>query len=314
MPGAVAATGVTLRTSAALRVCDKQWQPLQRAIEGRVPWEAIDECEVSVPPVVIHGTSARWAYLESDFHYTSHRTLCRSEGGPYAVDSESVGTRVPALFIFIDACDAVRAAGEAQGDPLAEWLARPAMPFILSRAVLILCGAKPASIAYDTARVLAESLVQRRIESVEVRDAEHAADYVVQCALSVVESRKRRAPSRFKVPGSRCQTLPRDPTDKLRITWVSQLMQLPGVSEEMAKAICAQHPTPADLLKAVASVVSAEGGDADENASSVIAGAFLGNLEIPIRGKKGTRRLGEVVSRRVFELFHPVAQPEHLLL
>lgn len=41
---------------------------------------------------------------------------------------------------------------------------------------------------------------------------------------------------------------------------------------------------------------------------------FLADLEYPVRGRKGTRRLGPTVSRRLFALFHPNTPPEHVLV
>eukprot|EP00435_Cladocopium_sp_Y103_P019508 s2655_g4.t1 len=43
------------------------------------------------------------------------------------------------------------------------------------------------------------------------------------------------------------------------------------------------------------------------------ADRFLSDLELPIRGKKGTRRLGPVLSRRLFTLFHPYASSDQLI-
>merc|ERR1712014_97013 len=117
-----------------------------------------------------------------------------------------------------------------------------------------------------------------------------AAQYVVQCAAAIAESRKRRVPSRFKVAGLRCQTL-RDPMDKLRISWVSQLMQIPGVSEEIAKVVAERYPSPASILAAVAK--------SDASTVNIVAEGFVSEIEYPIRGKKSTRKIGPIVSRRI---------------
>lgn len=196
---------------------------------------------------------------------------------------------------------------------MAAWLRSAPRPFAASRLLAVSFGPKPASLGPDAAGALARCLLREGVGAVELRDAAHAAEYAVQCALSVAESRRRRTPSRFKVAGVRCQTLPRDPTDKLRITWVSQLMQVPGVSEEIAKAIAGLHPSPGALLAAVAGAAGAQ-SSAGVAASAAQGEAFLANLEIPIRGKKGTRRVGPIISRRIFTLFHPDTPPEHVLV
>ena len=83
-------------------------------------------------------------------------------------------------------------------------------------------------------------------------------------------------------------------------------MQIPGVSEEVAKAVAGRHPSPGALLEAVEAAAAPPGAQRAER--------FLADLELPIRGGRGTRRLGPVVSRRIFELFSPGATPDHVLL
>merc|ERR1712032_1292816 len=97
-----------------------------------------------------------------------------------------------------------------------------------------------------------------------------AGEYVAQCAAAVAESRKRRVPSRFKVAGVRCQSI-RDPIDKLRISWVSQLMQIPGVSEGIAKVIAEQYTSPGSLLAAVAKIDMAAAPNASGEGSRAAA-------------------------------------------
>lgn len=55
----------------------------------------------------------------------------------------------------------------------------------------------------------------------EVVDMDQAAQYVSQCASSVVECRRRRVPSRFKVAGVRCQTLPKDSVGRCSLSKLS---------------------------------------------------------------------------------------------
>ena len=65
-----------------------------------------------------------------------------------------------------------------------------------------------------------------------------------------------------QVPGARCQTVPKDPQDKSRSsnafsltprlanTWVSQLMQVQGMSEEMAKVVAERYKSPFAMMEA----------------------------------------------------------------
>jgi hypothetical protein len=217
-----------------------------------------------------------------------------------------LGTNFPVVFAFLD----VARAGELPdgAESLRQWLRSEPRPFGESRLLLVLIGENKATNARrDMIQgALATCLVRYDVGLVEVRNAAQSAAYVAQCAHAVTEAKRRRTPSRFKMAGARCQTLPRDTTDKLRLTWVSQLMQLPGVSEEIAKAIANVHPSPAAMLEAVA--------QAADRSGMVAADSFIANLEYPIRGHKGMRRLGPVVSRRVFATFHPGSTPENMLV
>lgn len=339
---------VALRVSAALCGADAGgplWPKLQEALqESGIAWSPIDHVMLGGGPPQPWGSSgdggsdgsggARWAYLESDFPYAPHRALVAAStgggvtGAPSADEAASSGgagsamtTRFPLLLAFEDVGSA-RAAPEALG-ALAAWLRSAPRPFgAQARLLLVLIGEARSGVAQrqEQALVLSASLVRHGVGSVEVCSVEHASRYVVQCALSVAESRKRRLPSRFKVAGVRCQTLPRDPQDRLRLTWVSQLMQLAGVSEEIAKSIAGRHSSPGALMQAISDAFGASGASSSSAGArgpadaSALADAFLADLEFPIRGKKGTRRLGPVVSRRIFALFHPEALPEHVLV
>ncbi|CAK0821935.1 unnamed protein product [Prorocentrum cordatum] len=239
--------------------------------------------------------SPRWAYVECDFPYAAHRAAV-AQGNCLEV----TGTTLPLLLVFLEAPSAELLTSAAVG-ALSDWLAAHG-PLQAARLLLLLYGTRPASLRPAVAAPLAASLVRRGAGAVELEGPGHAAEYAAQCAAAVSESRRRRVPSRFKVAGARCQTLPRDASARLRVTWVSQLMQIPGVSEEIAKVIAEHHPSPAAILGAVASAGASSGS------------AFLADLEYPIKGRSGTRKVGPVVSRRVFTMFSPEAEPEHLLL
>lgn len=303
-------SGVTLHVSDALRQADPLWCALERALEERLTWTELDEATAGGNPPIDGGHLLPWAYFECEFSYAPHRQIC-AEGGVTAA-----GTRIPLVLIFVESAAAsmvAQLAGELQ-----DWLSAPAGAglFAQSRMLLLSYGGKPASLRRDAAPVLLKALVQHGFGVVELKDAAHASEYVVQCAAAVAESRKRRVPSRFKVAGVRCQTLGSDPADKLRIAWVSQLMQIPGVSEEIAKVIAERYPTPAAVMRATADADPA--GSCAKSSGEVPPGSpaesFFADLEYPIRGKKGTRRVGPLVSRRIFTLFHPATPAEHLLL
>jgi len=320
-------TGISLQISATLRdgAANGLWPELEPRLQERgVPCSVIKQSALSSPPFLGEPGAARrqpvWAYLESDFLYAPHRISCREAAA--GVHAENIGTRFPLVLLFEQQDFLLEAGGGAAAAaalaPLVSWLRSPPQPFGEDVRILLvlLAGARrrPASLEPSGAEALARCLVAHGVGCVEVGDADHAAGYVVQCAASIAEARKRRTPSRFKVAGTKCQTLPRDEQDKVRITWVSQLMQVAGVSEEIAKSIAGHHPSPGAMIQAVAGASAAKGTGEVADVSSSVAENFLADLEYPIRGKKGTRRLGPIISRRLFTLFHPGIPPEYLLI
>lgn len=309
MPPAAVASGVILKASAQLQEDEELWAAMQTSFHGRVTWEAMDESSIGSLGSSLNSGLLKWAYLETDFQYAAHRALCQETTGCQDL-AEDLGTQFPLALVYGKACSAANLAPLVAG--IVKWLGAPGRSFTQMRLMLVLYGARPASLG-PCAGSLAEALLRWGAGFVEVRSAEQAAVYTAQCAASVAVSKKRRVPSRFKVAGARCQTLPRDPEDRLRITWVSQLMQIPGVSEEIAKAVAGRHQTPGVLLEAVAEACRGGPSSTEEGSANSIADKFLSDLEIPIRGKKGTRRLGPIVSRRIFTLFHPNASSERVL-
>lgn len=301
MPPATCLDDVKLRVSEALQEEEGLWSALQKRLQDHLSYEQADDYE---PPILSATPSApsktrrlRWAYMESVFHYAAHRSLCQEDA-----TADDIGTQFPLILVFEEASSIILAPSAV--GKLVDWLRCASRPFVCSRLLVVVIAPRAASLRREVAAGFAASLVQHRVGFVEVRTVEQAAEYTLQCALAIAASRKRRIPSRFKIAGVKCQTLSRDPDDSLRRIWVSQLMQLPGVSEDIAKTISNRYSSPAALLKAVSSIAG----------SPAVGGAtgdlFLADLEYPIRGKKETRKVGPVISRRIFTLFHPQASAQ----
>lgn len=308
--------GVNVRAPEAIRSSQTLWPCLAQSLQGRVIWTEAQEITgsvLSMPPLT-RLKETLWLYLETDFGYAPHRQVC-AEGG----ESRSLGTRYPMIMIFAEAKDAAEVAENAS--LLRTWLSVQHGRFERSRVLLLSYGSKPASRDSPHAALsLTAATMRHGLELVELHGLPQAAEYIFQCAAAVAESRKRRVPSRFKVAGLKCQTL-RDPGDKLRISWVSQLMQIPGVSEDIAKVIAERYPSPGVLLDAVARADEAQRASSSSGLAepphgvcNATADAFLSEIEFPIRGKKSTRRIGPIVSRRVFTLFHASVAPELVLV
>lgn len=305
---------VVLRASRCLQEHKTLWPAVTSAIEGRVPWKAVDDAAYNPPD--IPGKRAKagsqclpWAYMESDFPYLSQRQTFISSGcdaNPVSHASaceaaEAMSTRFPLFLAFLESSASAVDLAEA----LQPWLHAQSETLAKSRSVIVCFGGRSASKSCKVAIAMASCAVRRNVGIVDVHDAAHAAEYVAQCANAITESKKRRMPSRFKVAGVECKSLPR--SDKLRVAWVSQLMQVAGVSEEIAKVVASRYPSPASLLDAVAKADPRGACAAPTAAAASMAAAesFLADLEYPIRGKKSTRRMGPILSRRIFMLFHP---------
>eukprot|EP00929_Paragymnodinium_shiwhaense_P006539 TRINITY_DN11012_c0_g1_i8.p1 TRINITY_DN11012_c0_g1~~TRINITY_DN11012_c0_g1_i8.p1 ORF type:complete len:262 (-),score=46.44 TRINITY_DN11012_c0_g1_i8:267-1052(-) len=241
--------GVKLHVGARLDGHAAMSHAIQQAAAGRL---AVASGEVEPVDLAVQ---APWfaLWLESDFMYIAHRDICAEMKAPAAASSaagpasgDSSGTRFPLLALVVEA-DAVDAVASAIPRAVTRINQNSEATFAKSRLLLLVVGKKPASCRSAAAAAFATNLVNCSVAAVELTDVVHAAEYVVQCASSIAESRKRRVPSRFKVlavlpiPGSRCQTLPAGPDDKVRIAWVSMLMQIPGVSEEVAKVIADKY-------------------------------------------------------------------------
>lgn len=229
-----------------------------------------------------------WAYLECNFDYSTHKT-------------QTLVTRFPTIFVFVGPEDFHAADSPLlKSQEFARRLSESSQPFSGSRIIFVVCkGTKRTR--PDVMESLVKCLLRCSINCVETFSAHAAAEYVLQCTSAVLESRKRKFPSRFKTEGERCQTVPKTQENQRLITWVSMLMQVPSVSEEIAKVIAKRHSSPAAMLAAVNGTPPAKSG-------------FLEDLEYPIRGQKSTRRVGPVISRRLHSLFSANIQESDVLV
>ena len=123
------------------------------------------------------------------------------------------------------------------------------------------------------------------------------------------------------IPGSTISAVPRTP-DTLKRLWQTQLLQLPGVSEEVACAVSAAFPTPSTLFaraeaEAAAAPAGAEGtpggrGKGKGRASTARGASKLQAelADIVVPGRCGNRRLGEALARRILRVFVLETDPE----
>eukprot|EP00435_Cladocopium_sp_Y103_P014625 s2655_g3.t1 len=208
---------------------------LRTGAEGRVTLDLTKLEDFDAAPLP-------WALIQADFNYVSQWSVASAED-PLA----PLGSRTSAVLCFAgSAVDLEKVLEE-----LKRWWLSVSRHCPGARLFLVLTGQKAASLNAKSAELLAEVLVSLGWNTVEVRTPEQAAMYAINCAEAVVKSRGRTLPSRFKVQGVRCQTVPKDPDDRLANTWVSQLMQVQGMSEEMAKVVAERFSSPFAMMEAI---------------------------------------------------------------
>mmetsp|Transcript_21567 Transcript_21567/g.50286 ORF Transcript_21567/g.50286 Transcript_21567/m.50286 type:complete len:333 (-) Transcript_21567:74-1072(-) len=319
---------VTLHVSEGLRNCGGLCERIEEVLEKQTASSCLPISDALLlqqsESVVAEGVACEtrfeipWLYMETDFEYAPHRLRKLHP-------ADFTGTQHPVVLLF-----AGFSPGPAGGSlqdccsrlpDFLEWLLRRQPSFGDSRFLLIFRHAAGRRNAAQTAELAASCLVGVSVGLVEVADDAGAAKYVAQCVNSVVESQRRRIPSRFKVAGPRCQTLSIDSADAVQMAWISQLMQIPGISEEVAKAIATRHKSPALLMEALveweqecASGVLLRGdGSGHPRHQKQAQETFLAAIEVPARGKREVRRIGAAISKRVCGIFHASAAPYQLL-
>eukprot|EP00916_Digyalum_oweni_P016215 GHVL01026608.1.p1 GENE.GHVL01026608.1~~GHVL01026608.1.p1 ORF type:complete len:273 (-),score=48.78 GHVL01026608.1:793-1611(-) len=104
---------------------------------------------------------------------------------------------------------------------------------------------------HDLDYLIANILIQHKINVVEVSNHSQAVDYLCKCAEAVRESFGRKLPSRFETRGKGCTVIRKGVDRNTNEIWLSQLMQLPGVSEDVAETVAAKHPLPMSLVRMV---------------------------------------------------------------
>lgn len=165
-------------------------------------------------------------------------------------------------------------------------------------------------------------MVRYGLDAVEVSSVKEAGIYV---ALAVEAVRKSEREKKLKLrKGDVCRSVgilggggpgssgPAGVRGEFYVQWVSMLMEIPGVSEEIAKTVAETYPSLKKLLSDLGGEKGAGGASASGQVKLVSAAAGyncaattnkLENLEIATRSKKESRRLGPVVAGRIVGFF-----------
>ncbi|KJP88862.1 hypothetical protein AK88_01552 [Plasmodium fragile] len=158
-------------------------------------------------------------------------------------------------------------------------------------------------------RLIATLLVRHHVDSIEMENDKHLHMFIFKCCKYLYLSKVRKVNSYFKVkPAGLSQdklshmsqgkvSPPASGTLHTRrhfSTWVSQLMQISGLSEDASIKIAQAFNTPFDLI------MHLKKKDDEECLSDFI-----------ISSSYGDRRLGKALSRKVFRVFSPDAHPDN---
>ncbi|GAB66971.1 hypothetical protein PCYB_103210 [Plasmodium cynomolgi strain B] len=166
-------------------------------------------------------------------------------------------------------------------------------------------------------RLIATLLIRHQVDSIEMENDKNLHRFIFKCCRYLYLSKVRKLNSYFKVkppglsqlnrervirekgipppPGTLAGTLAATPPQRRHFpTWVSQLMQINGLSEDASISIAQAFGTPFDLI------MHLKKKDDEECLQDYI-----------ISSSYGDRRLGRALSRKVFRVFSPDAHPEN---
>lgn len=132
------------------------------------------------------------------------------------------------------------------------------------------------------------------IDIISVATIEEGANYVT-CAVRALCD-KKTPHTKWHHKGDSCRSLSRATTCPNFVTWVSMLMEIPGMSEDTAKAVCERYRTPR-------AAIDASRGQSDH---------MFADIEIPSRGQKTARRLGPALSKKLYRIFTALDPEQHI--
>ncbi|GAW81460.1 hypothetical protein, conserved [Plasmodium gonderi] len=149
-------------------------------------------------------------------------------------------------------------------------------------------------------QLIATLLVSYHVDSIEMENDNALHKFIFKCCKYLYQSKIRKLNSYFKVKPSginqmkHTSSLGTKGEDKNFSTWVSQLMQISGISEDISIKIAETFNTPFDLIMHFKKV------DDEECLKDLIVSSSYGD-----------RRLGKALSRKIFRVFSSHARPDN---
>ncbi|OEH79374.1 uncharacterized protein LOC34622179 [Cyclospora cayetanensis] len=159
-------------------------------------------------------------------------------------------------------------------------------------------------------RLLPKGKLRRLVASAR-EEPPAAACTAAAGGTDVVECAAESVPPDFPKMGTKADTVKR--------LWQAQLLQLPGVSEEVACAVSAAFPVPALLFeRAAAEAAATKEAPSDssrrkrrthtDSGAPTLLQAELAAITVP--GRCGERRVGDALARRILKVFALETDPE----
>ncbi|CRG97871.1 conserved Plasmodium protein, unknown function [Plasmodium gallinaceum] len=145
---------------------------------------------------------------------------------------------------------------------------------------------------------IAALLVRYHIDSVELDNITHLNKYIFKCCKYLYQSKIRKPNSYFKVKPLSLNQLTNSNTNENKnySTWISQLMQISGISEDISKKIAEVFKTPFDLIRHFKKIN-------DEECLK----------DIIINSSYGERKLGKALSKKIYRVFSPYSKSDNFV-
>lgn len=161
-------------------------------------------------------------------------------------------------------------------------------------------------------------LINYSIDSIEVKNELEASQYLFSMISSISEFKKKPISSKYK---------PRINSGLNESLWITQLMQIPGLSDDSARAIESIYKTPKDLITFIKTNINKEN---HKNNSNFIASNYsndifknelqdsewfnkLSNISFLCSKSLNIRKLGKALAKKLVLLYSDLSVPTKTL-
>ncbi|KNC35283.1 hypothetical protein PFLG_00282 [Plasmodium falciparum RAJ116] len=151
----------------------------------------------------------------------------------------------------------------------------------------------------DLDNIIATLMVHYYIDTAELDNINQLTKYIFKCCKYLHQSKYRKPYSYFKVKPQTINHLKNIDINHKKnnnSTWTSQLMQINGISEDVSKKITQVFNSPFHLMTYLK-----KNNDEECLKDLIISSSY------------GERKLGKALSRKIYRVFSPNANPHHFV-